>query len=89
MSSNTNTNTNDLMIQSIGRINEGIGGTRPTMRDNEQSIHQIAANDTSLAVTTPPHLVSPNTPNGYSNNDCLPYNMNGENDSELSHCRSL
>ncbi|CAG2114571.1 unnamed protein product [Medioppia subpectinata] len=74
------------------RINDGIGGTRSTIRDNEQSIHQITANDTSsLAVTTPPHLVSPNTTtNGYSNNDSLPYNMmNGENDSELSHCRSL
>jgi len=64
---------------------------RAAMRDNDQSnpVHQIPSNDTNITVTTPPHLVSPNT-NGYSNNDCsMPYNVNGENDADLSHCRCL
>lgn len=71
------------------RINDSTVA-RAVMRDNDHTaIHQIASNETSnVAVTTPPHLVSPNT-NGYSNNDCSSYSINGENDADLSHCRSL
>ncbi len=71
------------------RVND-CTAARPTMRDNEHTaIHQIASNDSSnISVTTPPHLVSQSS-NGYSNNDCLPYNINGENEAELSHCRSI
>ena len=70
----------------ISRTNDcSIADTRAITRDNEPSIHQMAAHDgSSLAVAS--HLVSPTT-NGYSNNECLPYNMNGENDAELSQCR--
>ncbi len=69
------------------RVND-CTAARPTMRDNEHTaIHQIPSNDCNISVTTPPHLVSQSS-NGYSNNDCLPYNINGENE-ELSHCRSI
>ncbi|XP_054152976.1 uncharacterized protein LOC128951736 [Oppia nitens] len=81
------------------RLNDGIGEAllhqhHHSHRDDDHNIH---LNDsTGAGVTAASHLVIPHnnnsnnntttTTNGFSNSDCLPYNMNGENHSDLSHC---